>query len=75
MALVFGVIFSSIRAGSRLKVSGSTSTKSISAPSVTAAAAVAIHVSGVVMTRSPGLRPIPIMDRNKAAVPLLTHLA
>ena len=50
-------------------------TKSTSAPKVTPAAAVAIHVSGVVRIRSPGLTPKATSDRNRAAVPLLTARA
>src|SRR3954454_10068138 len=75
MAFVYGVIASASWFGSRLYVRGSMWTKSISAPSVAGAAAVAIHVIGVVMTRSPGLMPSPTIERNNAAVPFVTARA
>ena len=55
MARVRGVIASSSRATSILKVRGSTSTNTGLAPASTMTLSVAAKVSGVVMTSSPGL--------------------
>src|SRR5574341_879077 len=68
IAFVRGVIARSIRAGSMLNVSRSTSTKTGRAPVWMTAFAVAQKVIGVVMTSWPGPTPETTMERWSAAV-------
>src|SRR5208283_945865 len=72
IARVRGVIAASILAGSRLPVSGSTSTKTGVAPACRMAVAVAIKVIGVVMTSSPG--PMPSASRHSDHMPTVQVL-
>ena len=75
IALVFGVTFSSIRSGSMLKVSGSISAKTGTAPSRAIEPAVAKKVNDGQTTSSPGPTPYAISVQSSASVPLLTPMA
>src|SRR5581483_11568083 len=69
IAFVRELTSSATRAGSTLSVSGSTSAKTGVAPVCTITLAVAGHVTGVVITSSPGPIPIATSARCIAAVP------
>src|SRR3990170_1629030 len=75
MALVFLVIFPSIRLGSIFMVFLFTSTKTGVAPTCVITLAVAAKVIGVVITSAPGLIPEAIMAKCKPAVQELTARA
>ena len=75
MAFVRFVTAFSMSAGSMLKVFGSTSTKTGTAPSSPATSAVAMKVKGVVMTSSPAPIPRARSARSSASVPLATPMA
>ncbi|MCY1202653.1 hypothetical protein D9M72_141450 [compost metagenome] len=72
MALVRGVILASISETLMLQVSGSTSTKTGTAPSSTMTSAVATNVNEVVMTSSPAFTPSAISAISRASVPEAT---
>jgi hypothetical protein len=69
MAFVFGVIAAATWSRSRLKVRGSMSTNTGLAPHISTVEAVATKVKGVVMTSSPGPRPIARRAISSASVP------
>src|SRR6516165_311916 len=75
MTFVSDVIFLHTEAGSKLRVSGSTSAKTTLAPRVAAAFAVEIQLSGVVMTSSPGPTRAAIIARCKPVVQEVTASA
>ncbi|AOB37177.1 Uncharacterised protein [Bordetella holmesii] len=72
MALVRGVMRDSISATLMLHVSGSTSTKTGTAPSKAITSAVATKVKDVVMTSSPAFTPRAISAMSRASVPEAT---
>ena len=72
MARVRGVMRASISVASMLQVSGSMSTYTGTPPNSTITSAVAAKVNGVVMTSSPGFRPMAISAISSASVPLAT---
>ncbi len=69
IALVRGVIFAAMPAGSMLNVTGSISTNTGMAPTRTMAPTVAKNVYGVVMTSSPGPMPSAIRQTSSASEP------
>jgi len=75
IALVFGVIFASIKFGSILYVLSSISTNTGFAPKNAIISAVAIKVKGVVMISSPGFISSAIKANSSASVPLLQAIA
>ena len=75
IAFVRGVIAASTRAGSMLKSTGSTSTKTGFAPSRAIAPAVAKKLNGVVTTSSPSCTSSAISAITSASVPLETPTA
>lgn len=68
MAFVRGVMAASIRATSMFWVCSTTSTNTGFAPTCAMTLVVAVNVSGVVITSSPGPTPAPISARCRAAV-------
>ena len=72
MARVRGVMAASIRAGSRLSVSRSMSTKTGVAPTSTMTSPTEMNVRDSVMTSSPGPMPAAIIATWSAAKPELT---
>ena len=75
MALVLGVIASSMASGEILKVLGSISIKTGIAPTYFMASAVAINVNALVMTSSPAPIPSAIKAKCNASVPEATPMA
>ncbi len=72
IALVFGVIFSSIRSTSMLYVFGLMSTNTTWAPAILMASDVAMKLFATVMTSSPGPTPSAFRAMNSASVPFAT---
>ncbi len=70
MAFVLGVMALATAAGSIIKVSGNTSTKTGVNPNKAMTSTVAAKVKSAVITSSPGCKPRPIMAICSASVPL-----